>query len=66
MHGSEVTEDFIEIINIREVMKSTKCYEEAISEEPVVTGQNIGSEVLEMLKRHGLDLKICVGVSTGG
>ena len=50
LHGSEAREDFIELISVREeVTKSTKCDEEATSQEPVVTGQNIESVDLEML-----------------
>ena len=46
--------------------KFTKYDEEATSQEPVVTEQNIGSAVLEVLKRHSLDPENCVGISTDG
>ena len=45
---------FIEFINIREVAKSTKYDKKAIFQEAVVTRQNIGSVVLEMLIRHSV------------
>ena len=61
LHGSEVKEDFIEFMNVREeVTKSTKCDDEATFQEPVLTGQNIRNVILEILNRHDLDLKNCV------
>ena len=66
LHGPEVRRDFIEFINVGEVTKSTKYNKESTFQEPVLTGQNNGSVVFEMVKRHDLDLKNYVGIFADG
>ena len=64
LHGSEI-KDFIVFINItEEVTKFLKYDEEATSQEPIVTGQNIGS--FKNVKKiwSDLDLKNYVEIST--